>query len=285
MTTLTKTSIRRAVTRQDDKVNKLLKAYSRDVQGMFDGFLVRVENLLQKQKLSKTDLIDIREAITLADQMASLISDAGLSSLVEDFLDEFEPLTEDALRYFKGFKGFNTEDPLGGVDETHLDAWAKFSERNLRRSTDRHLIAPIQQSFLQSAFGGLPRSTIVRDIIQKGTTLRPDQVVVVVESSFRDYQREVTTLKAQELLGDNPIFQYTGPPSSDPTISEQCAFMIDYAPHGVPGMLYQDEITIDLHPKLRDNPLIHGGHPRCRHKWMPISLEYAIQEGFEQRNA
>lgn len=278
MATLNKTSVRRAVSKAEAKIATALVKRRRDIDLMFSGFLSRAENLIRRARRGEGDMIALREAIEIADQMAALAEEAGLRSLVENFLDEFEPLTDEALRYFKSFKGFKTEDPLGGVDETHLDAWVRFSERRLRRSVDQQLLAPIQESFLQAAFGALPRQQIVETIIQRGTTLRPDQVVVAVDSSFRDYQREVTVLKAQELLGDDPIYLYTGP--LDDITSEQCEFMLTYSPHGVPGMLYQSEITVDLHPKLRDNPLIHGGHPRCRHKWMPVTEEFATEQGF-----
>lgn len=263
---------------RDKRVEKLLRRYNRDVARMFDSYITKVQNLILSQKVNERGLIELREALNLGNRMADLIADAGLEDVVENFLDEFEPLTEEALEYFKQFKGFKSKDPLGDVDETHLDAWVLQSEKRLRGQVDASLVAPIQQSFLQAAFGQLPRDAIVEDIFKRGTTLTPAQVVTAVDSSFRDYQRQVTVLKGQELLGENPIYIYVGP--DDEITSEQCKFMLGLNRHGVPGMLYQDEITTDLHEKLRDNPLIAGGHPRCRHQWMPITPEEAEARGF-----
>ena len=271
-------SEKRAVITRDKRVEKLLRRYNRDVARMFDSYITKVQNLLLTQKVNERGLIELREALNLGNRMADLIADAGLEDVVENFLDEFEPLTEEALEYFKQFKGFKSKDPLGDVDETHLDAWVLQSEKRLRSQVDASLVAPIQQSFLQAAFGQLPRDAIVEDIFKRGTTLTPAQVVTAVDSSFRDYQRQVTVLKGQELLGENPIYIYVGP--DDEITSEQCKFMLGLNRHGVPGMLYQDEITTDLHEKLRDNPLIAGGHPRCRHQWMPITHEEAEARGF-----
>lgn len=279
MAQLTSRHLKKTVNAQDGTVDAFVKRKERDIRRLFASYVLRVESLLSKAKTDQADLIALGEALNLADQMSTLIADAGLEDLVDDFLDDFEPLTRQALQYFKNLPGFNKKDPLGGIDETHLDAWMAFSERLVRRRVDQSLVAPLQESFLQAAFGQLPRKLIVQNIVQRGTQLRQDQVVVAVESSFRDYQREVTVLKAQDLLGDNPIYQYSGP--NDSIISDQCLFMLEHDPHGVPGMLYQDEITVDLHEKLRDNPLIHGGHPRCRHKWMPVTKEYALDQGFE----
>lgn len=276
---LSKSKIKKAVNTQDASVDAFVKRRERDVKRLFQSFVIKIESLINKASTDKADLIDLREALKLANDFADIAADAGLDEMVDDFLDDFEPLTDQALKYFKDVPGFKRKDPLGGVDETHLDAWKNFSERLVRRSVDAALVGPLQQSFLQSAFGQVPRKQIVEDIVLRGTNLRRDQVVVTVDQSFRDYQREVTVLKAQDLLGENPIYQYSGP--LDDITSDQCEFMLLHDPHGVPGMLYQDEITVDLHPKLRDNPLIHGGHPRCRHKWMPVTLEYAVSVGFE----
>lgn len=272
-------SEKQTVTIRDKRVEKLLRRYNRDVVRMFDSYITKVQNLILSQKANERGMIELREALNLGNRMADLIGDAGLEDVVENFLDEFEPLTEEALEYFKEFKGFKRKDPLGDVDETHLDAWVLQSEKRLRGQVDASLVAPIQQSFLQAAFGQLPRDAIVEDIFKRGTTLTPAQVVTAVDSSFRDYQRQVTVLKGQELLGENPIYIYVGP--DDEITSPQCQAMLRVNRHGAAGMLYQDEITTELHENLRDNPLIHGGHPRCRHQWMPISQDEAIARGFE----
>lgn len=57
--------------------------------------------------------------------------------------------------------------------------------------------------------------------------------------------------------------------------------MLEYDKHGAPGFYYLDEITTDLHEDLVYPPLINGGHPNCRHKFYPVTLDYAKSKGFE----
>ena len=103
----------------------------------------------------------------------------------------------------------------------------------------------------------------------------------MVEDAFAGYQRTVQAEVADNLGME--IFIYIGP--ADQITSEQCTAMFNVNLHGVPGMLYKNEITVNLHPKLRRDPLIGGGHPRCRHHWSPITTDYAVELGFEVKMA
>lgn len=263
---------------QADREDALVREFDRKVKKLFDDYTVRVASVLGTSDVERIE--EAQEIIALADDLADLLVDAGVEDLVNDFLDKFSPLAIDAIEYFEEFEQISKSDPLGGIDATVLDAYITGSEERLRDITDRSLVQPIQDSFLEIMYGGLSRETLVDQILQRGTTLRPDQVVVLINQQFANFQRQVTVMKGDEVFGENPLFQYLGP--LDDITSPQCREMLTINKHGAPGILYKDEITIDLHPNLAriGNPLLNGGHPRCRHKWVPISLNYAKSQGF-----
>ena len=122
-------------------------------------------------------------------------------------------------------------------------------------------------------------SQAIANITQLETTLTPRQVTTLVTDSFGQYQRAVTAQKADTLGLE--IYWFTGP--LDRITSEQCRFLLTINRHGVPGMLYKDEISADLHPELQGDPLIMGGHWNCRHKYMPVTADFAQEQGFRLR--
>lgn len=114
--------------------------------------------------------------------------------------------------------------------------------------------------------------------VEEGLSLA--QAEVMVNDAFASFQRAVLVETAAAV--DLEIFVYIGP--DDDITSDQCVEMLHVDKHGAEGMLYKEEITPDLHPNLAKygrNPLIGGGHPNCRHHWSPVTVDYAVSEGFE----
>lgn len=267
----------KAVLGEDKNLQRARAQFARKLQNLYRNYKAQVEALLRRPRsIDKAARTAIARTQSIVDQMTSLLAVSGMDDIVADYLDEFPDLTRRALRYFSGL---GEEAILGGVDVDRLDAYIDFSERRLRNIVDARLVKPMQEAVFSASFGDRLPSDIVAEVMARADFLTPTQVETVVYDTLVQYERAVTVEKAATLALD--IFIYTGP--EDEITSPQCEFLLNVTDHGLPGALYQDEISADLHENLRDNPLIAGGHPNCRHKYMPITEDYAVSLGFEPR--
>lgn len=266
----------REVLRADKNLAAIERRFGKRVDKLFRDVKVRVEALIRNPELfDEQDRVKTARMLSIANQMSAVLDDAGMDALVEDYRDAFPALTRDSLRYFE----LLGEAPnLVGIDRQMLETYIDFTEDKLRGIVDRSLVAPLQQALFDEAFGGMTRQQVVDNVLARTDSLSPAQAQLVVGDSMAQYQRTVTAEKADAL--DLEVYLYQGP--SDEITSEQCQFMLDYDEHGLAGAFYKDEISADLHPNLRANPLIAGGHPRCRHRWTPVTLSFAKEMGFKE---
>lgn len=256
-----------------DKAKQLaLKNMSKDIERLYENFFLRAKATVGK--LPKDGATTYDFAIILADLNQQLI-DAGLPEVQEKFGKELRELTDEAIDYFAAFGVAGRS--LAGLSPVALDAFIVFKERELATFVEDQLVGHMSELMFDGIFGNLDRQQIFDSVSAVAENMTTAQIDVMISDSFAAYQRTVQR-EVGEYLGMD-IYQYLGP--DDDVTSEQCEEMLYVDYHGVPGMLYKDEITVDLHPKLRRDPLIGGGHPNCRHHWRPVSLAYAIEQGFE----
>lgn len=247
---------------------------------LFSAYFDRVRSMIAGNRLlTKTDALTLQNATSMINDLQQILADSGLESVVRRYGQEFPALAEVAASYYEPF---GLDASLAGVPHEFLAAWVDFSSNELVNTLDATLLPPVRSALLQVNAGNQTRDSLIQQIIKLEPGISTNDATVVADDSFSQFQRAVVVQK-----GDSAgleIFQYLGP--DDDITSEQCEFMLHVNKHGAEGILYKDEITPHLHPKLEKygrNPLIGGGHPRCRHQWSPITLGYAEEKGFKSR--
>jgi hypothetical protein len=246
----------------------------REIQRLFKSYNAQVKALIRNPSiLSKSQTFDLAVAQRVINDLSRILVDAGRDDVVGAYLDEFPDLHDQARSYFKQFGDLPD---LGGASEESLAAYVEFTTGKFVQSLDAKLIGPLEQGLFQATFGNMPRETVVETIVSLADNLTETQAITLVDDSFRQFQRGVTNLTAEELGME--VFWYQGP--DDEITSDQCQHILTDDPHGVEGMYYRDEISIDMHEKLRADPFVAGGHPNCRHKFYPVTLDFAKEQGF-----
>jgi hypothetical protein len=248
---------------------------------LYSSYFDRVRSMIaSNQALSKTDALTLQNAKSMMGDLQQILTDSGLSSVVRRYGEQFPDLADVAASYYEPF---GLDDSLAGVPKNFLVAWVDFSSNELVNTLDSTLLPPVRSALLQVNAGNMTRD----DLISQITTLEPsvttNDATVFVDDTFSQFQRSVVVQKGESVGLE--IYQYLGP--DDSITSPQCEAMLHVDKHGAQGILYKDEITPALHPNLEKygrNPLIGGGHPRCRHQWSPITLDYAKGKGFKPRD-
>lgn len=249
--------------RLEAELKKLYRNYFSNLKSM----------LLSGELLSKTDVVDLSVSSKMIGQLDQILKDSGMQNVVDSYRKEFPDITRNALDYFKAL---NTEVNLGGFSQESFKAYISYSETQLVKFVGAKLVAPVQSGILQATFGQQDRQSIVDKVLSLEDTLTVNQATTLVNDSFAQYQRAV-----QVEVGDSigaEVYQYLGP--DDDKTSDQCVDMLSYDEHEAEGFAYKDEINQNMVPDLTGNPLIEGGHPNCRHEWVPVTLDYAISQGF-----
>ena len=250
------------------RMERMLKKLFKDYQVRFEAFMRK------KGAKSVSEIQGIAFQATIRRDLLKMLSDAGMDDVVGNYVKEFPEITKVTMDYFEA-SGFPRS--LSGASKESLSAFVELTEHKIRTGLERKLVDPLIDGVFRSSFGDLDRSQIVDNLVSLSDSLTPGQVETLVNDSFLQFQRAATTQKAEELELD--IFVYVGP--ADEITSEQCDFLLSLNEHGMDGALYKDEISADLHPLLKDNPLIAGGHFNCRHKYFPITKDLAVSEGFK----
>lgn len=253
------------------------KRIEKALEDLYAMYFARVKAMVLDPKALKTgERVTLESTIAQMRQLDVILAQSGFDDVVDRYAGEFEALTKSSLDYYKAF---GAEPSLAGISPQTLDAYVRYSEGEFRKLIPAKIVAPIQNALLQVNFGTTERSAVYEQIQALEPTLTPSQVVVTVDDQFAMFQRAVLAETASATGLD--IHVYIGP--DDKVTSPQCQEMLHVNFHGVAGMLYKDEITVGLHPALTRNPLIGGGHPRCRHHWSPVTDSYAEALGFRLR--
>lgn len=269
----------REVIKEDDFRIGIQRRYERRIRTFLGGYAARLEATLRRPNISKAEMFDITVATKIANDLKRIMIDAGSDDIIADFVDDFGPATKSALQYFARVSGAKAD--LAGVDKESLQSLISFTEGTLRETVDRRYLFPVQEAVFQAAMGSINMSTAIDSIMSRAEELSEAQVTTLITDSFVQYQRTVTVQKGDALGLE--VFIYTGP--DDDVTSDQCRALLNYDEHGLEGGFYKDEISADLHPALKGNPLIAGGHVNCRHRFMPVTEDFAVEMGFEPRRA
>jgi hypothetical protein len=247
----------------------------RELKKLYQDYFARVREHLGRE-LSRSEQLNIKATTEMMRSLTDMLDEAGKPEVLKSYREKFNGLADDALGYFSAF-GESTS--KAGVSREAIKAYSKFAETELAKSIDTKLVGPIQSALLQANYGSYTRAQLVDNLVSIEPTLTTNTAVVLVDDAFSQFQRAIIVEKGDSV--DLEIYQYLGP--DDDITSPQCQHMLRIDTHGAEGILYKDEINADLHENLRENPLIAGGHKKCRHQWTPVTLDYAVSLGFEPR--
>jgi hypothetical protein len=233
---------------------------------------------------SRTEILDLREATELAQNLDEILRDAGYRDLRASYQRSFKPVAKEALSYYKKL---GIAKPTAGIDGQIINALRDGYVRDLELRVHSKLIQPLQERIIQSTISLRNRRDVIADItntINGEGILRRDgrrfydfNTEVLVNESHMRFYRSVRQQKADDLGMD--IFMYFGP--NDKVTRPTCREILMSAPHGIPGMFYRDEINVNMAAGLIANPMTAGGGWNCRHKFLPVRHSDAKAMGFQ----
>lgn len=256
---------------------KDIEQITKEIDKLYRDYFARVKAAIASNaELRKSDAMDLSAATSMMSDLESHLRDAGLDDVLDKYSKKFRKLANDALSFYEVF---GIDASLAGADRNAITAYLKFADSELARSIDQKLVAPIQSALLQANYGSLSRDEVIAQVQSIDDTLTINSATLLVDDAFSQFQRAMIVEAGDE--AELEIYHYLGP--DDDITSEQCQAMLHWDEHGAEGFAYKDEISVDMHENLTANPLTAGGHTRCRHQWTPVTLEYAMEQGFKPR--
>lgn len=287
---MTKEELKAAVVELEASRADASDEIDKELAALYGDYLDAVEAEIARSKKGDSDVVSLLIAVSLIGHLPALLSQRGGHQLLQNFGSNFETLTSAASDYFAaiGIPDVSFATMQGGIQ-----GYITFASDKLNAALQTGLVNPVKTAILQSQLAGLSRDQLVTQIESlrdQLTTTAPSQTVYGLYGQF---QRAVVINKAAELGLD--VFLYEGP--DDAITSKQCRAMLHMAPHGAPGILYRDEITLPnierlaakfgyhIVGRIPGDPFVDCGHPNCRHSWNPLSEEAAKKYGFLPRGA
>jgi len=266
--------ILREIEREGGDIDRIQARLKRELARLRTQLEKELRNFLSdKRNVSKGDRLSLATAVKTVRELDRMLIDAGFPEFLDSRTEAFGELTRSSLKYFKNL---GQAYKLSDVSLDAFDAYIRLTEATLVTEIQARLLSPIKTALFQSSFGSLSRDEALSYVSTIADNIPLSRVEQTLDWAFESFQRAVTAETADRLGLE--IFQYVGP--DDALTSPQCQAMLSVNTHGAEGMLFRDEITTDLHEDLVYDPLINGGHPNCRHKWVPVSTEYAESQGF-----
>ena len=263
-----------------------LERGAQQVQREFKEVLRRFTNDVRRAagELSRADFASVAE-YELA--IVTFFEEAGGEELIENYLDTMLALEDEATGYYRLF---GIQPRLNTEAAEMLNFLIEYHETNLRELVDDRLVRPLRNTILLANTSNQTpdelRNTIRQEIDRyeirtaSGTEFTDNQVETIIREGIVQYNRQVNEQVAEEVGFE--IYQYFGP--QDGKTRNECQVMGTSAPHGVPGMFYRDEVEAFTSQLNLPFPALTGaGGYNCRHRWVAVSQEYAIEQGFIPR--
>lgn len=254
-----------------------------DLEKVVSDFAVRVNFALGEVvegDYNRDQLTRIREIAKVGEGLEDALLDAGFDDLAESFGDRLRVVSDQASRYYDLF---GVEPSKAVVPSELLEGWVNFSTQELTEIADRKILRPIRRALLQAQVGNRTYSEAKKDIksameqegitTKRGEPFTDAQTNVFVADSMRRMNRQTVIEGANRLK--IKLVQYIGP--NDKKTSEQCQFLLRGEKGDGSGVWKEKNLKAGIHPGLKQNPLVAGGHFNCRHNFWPIS-----EEGLEE---
>lgn len=272
-----------------DRLLDSLESNSEFIQREFRRVLRNYVNEIQwivSQPQTQQGQLRLSDIQSVSEDLGRILQQSGLDDLTEDHLLRLGALVDDVGEYYQVF---DKRRAVAGISPNTLSTLLEYEESRFLEAVDNRLVVPFRNALLGSSLLTRDQRSIeeeVGSLIQQyqietanGRAFTDNQVETLVYDSMQTFQQAVKTSVADD-IGFN-IYQYLGP--LDGKTRRACKAMLSINRHGVPGVLYKDEITVALDPTLDRDPLLAGGGFNCRHFWQPIDEESAIGLGFKPR--
>lgn len=252
-----------------------------------NNYLIRVQAILNQTYAD--ELPSFANAIAVGEQISDALLEAGFEDLAVDMLDTLDDMRDRAIADFG--TAFAVADTLQGFDVADLDALAAFRTEKFLNLADERLVAPIRDAVTNTVVGGASERAALDQVqgaisaalnkgepivTRAGIEFTDHQLETLVSDSFRRHYRQTKASVATDL--GLRIISFDGP--LDKITSDQCEFMMLRGRHGAPNLWLESEFTADLHPAMRESPLVAGGHFNCRHTVDYVTYEYAKSLGW-----
>lgn len=253
--------------------NKANVDLAKSLEKLFTSYFREVSKNILSGKLLDTSL-DAAGRAKVINELNTYLVNAGYKDFIQSYYDRFPQITNEVKNYFEVMKQTPT---LAKATQEGLTTWIKQTEYNLKKKLDSKLVDPLQNLIIQNQIGMIDRETVAMQIAGIEEKLSYKDSLQVVNDYIAQYQRMNQVAFGDEL--NLEVYIYVGP--EDDITSEQCQDLLAYDKHGLEGAAYKDEINSDMVKGLKGNPLFDGGHPNCRHHYLPVTLEYAKSLGFK----
>ena len=261
---------------------KKLEDAARQLEQGLEVLLLRYKNEFRKfiknpDRYSKTEVGNLALKQQVYVQVNEVLENAGLDSVLRKHLENFPVLTDSALSLFTEF---NNPQALNwvGVSQDNLTAVVGAYRDNLVRELDQKLVAPMQSAVLSQTFLVDRTDDAVEAVLSTMDNISVRQAQRLVDDQYNQYSRAVK-LETANRLGLN-VFVYVGP--LDKATSPQCREILTGASKGAPAGYYKrEDINTGMASGLSYDPFLYGGHPGCRHQFVPLSDEEAEELGIK----
>lgn len=257
-------------TRRQDR---LLASLASGVQDELELVLKRYKALFAQalrkpeRDFSGTTAARLAEAEALTEQLDDLLREAGLADTLRRFQRDHAVVQRRSARYFDLVEKPVT---LSAISNENLESLVNVNVELLFSSLQRSMVDPLRSALIQGTFASRTPQEIAAQLVEASDGLTIGRADVLVDDLFRRHDRATRNELSEStdftgwVLFVNPLDNKTSP---------QCRYMAGEAPHGVPGLWKREEFNIDMHENLTEDPLIAGGHWRCRGE--PYELDEA----------
>ena len=254
----------------------------RELRRFFKNYIRDAEGLIAT-RAGGTSKLDLAVAAQIAADLEALTSDAGLPLVLDRYSQSLDASLLKAISYFEPM-GFSID--VQAIDTDTIERLARIQIDDLIREVDRALVRPLQDAVINSTVGvDTPEAAVaqVKNIIDSEGVLTKDgndftdfQVETLVRDSQVRFYRDSKARQAENL--GLQVVVYEGP--FDNKTRPACQALLTSGTHGPENMYYIEEFTTSLHEDLVEPPLIAGGGYNCRHVVNYLTLETAIEAGF-----
>jgi hypothetical protein len=251
-------SIKKAIKAQDKLRDKNVQLFTTRLRALLDKYIPKVLDF---------EGIELDEAASVIGGLQQGLKDAGLNKILKDFREAYG----DELSLINSILSpTTTKKILSTADKEVIESLIDFDSKKVTR-----LIAPyvddIGASVYRYAVAG--ETPDVEAILAKTGDVLESQVATEIDTLLSGFSRTVTAKKAQEFELD--LFLYYG--ANDKITRDFCQETLEERD---PPIYTIDEI------KQMDNGqgldvLTYGGGYNCRHQWIPISEQRAIELGYK----
>lgn len=277
-------AVRRKLEKADRVLDDATIETMESLQNAVENYAFRLETMLRRAFDDEGELPRLKDALALGEQLADALLDAGMEKTLGVFAKRMKTVEKQAAEYFTSFGVPKT---MAGIDRVSLRSLVRAQEQKFVNLVDRKLIAPVQDALSSSIVGGRTSQQALEYVMnaarnsgaltRDGVPFTDVQIETLVSDSFRRHYRQAKAMKADEL--GMRIVWFQGP--DDAVTSPQCRALLKSGKHGVPNMYLVPEFNTSIHPALKEDPLIAGGHYGCRHTVSYVTPEFAEQMGFK----